>query len=173
MAVNISGKQFSGPELEAAVQEVLEETTLDPRWLELEITEGTAMENEGEAMERMHRLAELGVGITIDDFGTGYSSLSRLQQFPIQRLKIDRTFVTNLLSETCDSAIVESIIGLGRSLELKVLAEGVEQQDQANYLKSKGCDKFQGFLFGRPQAADSFFEMAQQAGIRAAGDTAE
>jgi EAL domain-containing protein (putative c-di-GMP-specific phosphodiesterase class I) len=138
------------------VARALEETGLDPRCLELEITESLLVqdiETSSRTLDELKRVAG-GVRISIDDFGTGYSSLSYLKSFPIDLLKIDRSFVRNLATDPDDAAITAAIIGLAHNLRLKVIAEGVETEEQLAFLKNKGCDEAQGYYFGRPLPAE-------------------
>jgi diguanylate cyclase (GGDEF)-like protein/PAS domain S-box-containing protein len=158
VAVNISARQLQDREFIPTLRKVLRETGLDPKWLELEITEGMVMDDTEQVICKFHRIFDLGVEISIDDFGTGYSSLAYLKRFPVQRLKIDQSFVRDLTTEPDDAAITEAVIKMGHSLKLKVIAEGVETEDQVAYLRSKGCDELQGFLFSRPLPAERFVE---------------
>ncbi|WP_277052687.1 putative bifunctional diguanylate cyclase/phosphodiesterase [Zestomonas thermotolerans] len=153
LAVNISSRLFGRSELDSQVAEILARTGAEPRRLELEITESAVMDDPDAALELMRRLRQLGVRLAIDDFGTGYSSLARLKEMPVQKLKIDQSFVQGLADDCPDLAIVNSVITLGHSLGLKVLAEGIEQPEQAERLCQLGCDFGQGYLFGRPQPA--------------------
>ena len=150
VSVNLSGKQFSQPDLTERVRAVLQETNLEPRRLKLEITESMVMENIETAVEMLAQLRALGVEISIDDFGTGYSSLSYLHRFPINTLKIDRSFVSHMTENAENAEIVRTIITLARSLEMDVVAEGVETAEQLAQLKELECDYGQGFLFSRP-----------------------
>ena len=156
VAVNISARQLQDADFVLTLRNILRETGLDPKWLELEITEGMVMDDTEQVIGKFHRIFDLGVEISIDDFGTGYSSLAYLKRFPVQRLKIDQSFVRDLTVEPDDAAITEAVIKMGHSLNLKVIAEGVESMDQVEYLRSKGCDELQGFLFSRPLPADGF-----------------
>ncbi len=156
VAVNISARQFQDNDFVASLQGILYDTGLEPRWLELEITEGMMMDDTEQTIQRFHRIHDLGVEISIDDFGTGYSSLAYLKRFPVHRLKIDRSFVRDLTTEPDDAAITEAVIKMGHSLKLKVIAEGVETEQQMAYLRSKGCDELQGFLFSPPLQAEDF-----------------
>ncbi|MDH3918393.1 MAG: GGDEF domain-containing phosphodiesterase, partial [Rhodospirillales bacterium] len=156
VAVNISARQFRDSDFVAALKRTLQETGLDPRLLELEITEGMMMEDTEQVIDEFHLIHDLGVEISIDDFGTGYSSLAYLKRFPVHRLKIDRSFVRDLTTEPDDAAITEAVIKMGHSLNLKVIAEGVEMEEQVTYLRSKGCDELQGFLFSQPLPARDF-----------------
>lgn len=150
VAVNISPRQFHCPDLLAAVRHSLEISELDACWLELELTEGTAMHDAEITSATLSELKSLGVKLSIDDFGTGYSSLAYLKRFPIDKLKIDRSFVHNMTHENSDAAITKTIITLGHSLGLKLIAEGVENHDQLSMLKEFGCEEIQGSLFSKP-----------------------
>ncbi len=150
VAVNISPRQFHCPDLLAAVRHSLEVSELDACWLELELTEGTAMHDAEITSATLSELKSLGVKLSIDDFGTGYSSLAYLKRFPIDKLKIDRSFVHNMTHENSDAAITKTIITLGHSLGLKLIAEGVENHDQLSMLKEFGCEEIQGYLFSKP-----------------------
>lgn len=153
IAVNISAVQFRQPQLPEVVAEVLASSGLAPEWLELEITEGMVMEDIISATTMLERLKSMGVRLAIDDFGTGYSSLGYLKSFPIDKLKIDRSFVTDLVWNSQDQAIARAIIGLAHSLDLVAIAEGVETVAQLDVLKQQGCDEFQGYLSSRPLPA--------------------
>jgi len=154
VAVNISAHQFRSPGFVERVTQILHETGLAPYHLELEITE-TALMSAAERSETiLGRLKTVGVGIALDDFGTGYSSLSYLRRFPVDRIKIDKSFVHEIASSRSDTAIVEAVIGLGRNLGLRVIAEGVETLDQARVLTMLGCGEVQGYLTGRPGPAE-------------------
>ncbi|BCD99277.1 putative bifunctional diguanylate cyclase/phosphodiesterase [Marinagarivorans cellulosilyticus] len=150
IAVNLSTKQFRLRRFEQTVMSILMETRLAPQYLELEITESSAMENAEEAIHMLNCLSKLGLSLAIDDFGTGYSSLAYLRRFPINKLKIDRSFVNDIDEDGSDSAIAKSIIDLAHNLKLDVLAEGVEHLDQSHWLLSKGCNQVQGFYYSKP-----------------------
>jgi len=156
VAVNISARQFKSDELVETVRAVLDETGIEPSLLELEITESMVMHDVEEIAARLSQLSDLGLEISIDDFGTGYSSLAYLKRFPVQRLKIDQSFVGMLDAESEDAAIVEAIIRLGHSLRLNVTAEGVETGQQLSVLRNLGCDEVQGYFFSRPITAAAF-----------------
>lgn len=158
IAVNISGVQFHRSDVVRQVASALKESGLDPRYLELEVTESVFMENVQTAIDILNQLHRQGVEIAVDDFGTGYSSLSYLRQFPIDRLKIDQSFVRNALTNPDDRMIAKTIISLGHSLNLKVIAEGVETMEHENFLRQEGCDEVQGFKYTRPIPADKFRE---------------
>jgi len=129
---------------------MLEESGLDPQHLELEVTEGLLLNNIEEAIDRLQELKDKGIKIAIDDFGTGFSSLNYLKRLPIDKVKIDKSFVDDVNTDTRDAAIVQSIISLAHNLQLTVIAEGVETEKQLAFLKEHGCDEIQGYLFARP-----------------------
>ncbi len=163
VAVNLSPAQFLRGDLRAMVAAVLRETGLSPDRLELEITEGVLMDNTESALRTLNELRELGARLVLDDFGTGYSSLSYLQRFPFDKLKVDRSFINRLVSDSGSRAIIEAIIAMSKSLDLEVTAEGVETAEQFNLLGAKGCDEFQGYLLGRPmpqEAVEAFLGAA-------------
>jgi len=150
MAVNISARQFKQDNFVALVQTILEESGLPPERLELELTESTIMERADRNIQALRELKNLGVTLAIDDFGTGYSSLSYLKHFPIDRLKIDRSFVRDINTDGDDAAIAEAIIVMAHSLKLEVVAEGVELEEQLDFLNNCKCDMFQGYLLSHP-----------------------
>ncbi|SDM58881.1 diguanylate cyclase (GGDEF) domain-containing protein [Geoalkalibacter ferrihydriticus] len=163
VAVNISAREFRQPDFVENVEGILAETGLDPHWLELEITESIAMQNFEETIMTLTDLKIRGVHLAIDDFGTGYSSLGYLKRFPISKLKIDQSFVRDINRDCNDAAIATSIIALGRSMNMEVIAEGVETEAQAELLLGKGCHQAQGFLFSPAVAAEkveNFFSRA-------------
>ncbi|WP_295478146.1 phosphodiesterase DibA [uncultured Pseudomonas sp.] len=153
VAVNISSRQFGTGDLDVQVAKVLRDTGLDPGCLELEVTESAVMSDPEQAIEQLHRLRELGLNLAIDDFGTGYSSLLRLKRMPVQKLKIDQGFVAGLPADEDDVAIVRAIIALARSMNMQVLAEGIEEPQQAVFLHDSGCELGQGYWFARPMPA--------------------
>ncbi|MFJ4546057.1 cyclic di-GMP receptor MorA [Pseudomonas sp. 18058] len=156
VSVNISARQFSDGQLGTRIATILRETGLPPACLELELTESILMREVSEAMQILAGLKNLGLSIAVDDFGTGYSSLNYLKQFPIDVLKIDRTFVDGLPSGEQDAQIARAIIAMAHSLNLAVIAEGVETHEQLDFLREHGCDEVQGYLFGRPMPASRF-----------------
>jgi diguanylate cyclase (GGDEF)-like protein/PAS domain S-box-containing protein len=156
MAVNLSAIQFGQHDFVQSIAAVLEETGLEPQHLEIELTESLVMTEVEHAIEILRALKALGVQLSIDDFGTGYSSLSYLKRFPIDVLKIDQSFVRDMMDHPEDAAIVASIISLAHSLKLHVVAEGVETADQLSSLQRQGCDAMQGYFFSRPVAARAF-----------------
>jgi EAL domain-containing protein (putative c-di-GMP-specific phosphodiesterase class I) len=159
VAVNVSQRQFRQRELVALVESVLQESGLDAACLELEITESMLADDAEKFVETLHALKALGVGLAIDDFGTGYSSMSYLKHFPIDRLKIDKAFVDDLETDAANQPILRAIVALGHSLGLKVIAEGVENTFQYDYLRAIGCDEFQGYLYSKPVAAEDLERM--------------
>jgi diguanylate cyclase (GGDEF)-like protein/PAS domain S-box-containing protein len=156
IAVNLSPRQFRQKNFPGKVEAILRETQLAAEHLELEITESCAMEHAGETINQLNQLNQMGMYLAIDDFGTGYSSLAYLQRFPIQKLKIDRSFVNDIHDDMNDAAITKTIIGLAHSMQLRVVAEGVETQHQADWLRQCGCDQAQGFLYAKPMAPKQF-----------------
>ncbi len=159
VSVNVSARQFRQDNLVRTVAEVLEQTGLEPRYLELELTESMVMHDAGQLVAMLSELKRLGVQIAVDDFGTGYSSLSYLKRFPVDRLKVDRSFVEHLATDADDATIVRAIIALGHNLGLKVVAEGVELTDQVNFLRLNQCDEAQGFIFCRPIESAALAEL--------------
>lgn len=162
IAVNVSPRQFRQLDLVRTVEQVLAETGLDPHCLELEITEGTLVHDTGLFIKTLHDLKAIGVKLAIDDFGTGYSSMAYLKDFPVDRLKIDKAFVGNLESEPTNVAILKAIIALGHSLDLKVVAEGVETAYQQAFLHGIGCDELQGYIFSKPLPAEAFMQLVSK-----------
>ncbi|HEX3032039.1 MAG TPA: EAL domain-containing protein, partial [Bacillota bacterium] len=150
VTVNLSGKQFQKGDLVENVRRVLEETGLEAQWLELEITETVAMQNMDYTIKTLQQLGQMGVRFAIDDFGTGYSSLSYLRRFPIHTLKIDRSFIGDIVNNPEDAAIVSTIIVLANNLNLEIVAEGVEENNQVEFLRKRKCRNMQGYFFGRP-----------------------
>jgi diguanylate cyclase (GGDEF)-like protein len=162
VSVNISAVQFRSPQLIDTVARVLDETQLESRYLELELTESMFISNTEAAINTMYRLKDLGVSLSIDDFGSGYSSLSYLKRFPVDYLKIDRSFIKDIENSNKDAAITNAITVLAHSLNMKIVAEGVESQGQLDYLKSQGCQELQGFLFSRPISAQEVSELLEK-----------
>lgn len=161
IAVNLSGYQFRRPGLAETVGNLLKETGLDPQWLELELTEGVLMECTETSISTLSALKDQGVCLAIDDFGTGYSSLNYLKHFPIDRIKIDRTFVSDIGRDPDDVAIIEAIISMSRSLSLQTIAEGVETLEAIDFLRDRGCFEMQGYFFSRPVAAGELTSLLQ------------
>jgi EAL domain-containing protein (putative c-di-GMP-specific phosphodiesterase class I) len=156
MAVNLSAVQFKRGNVEQIVITALQQSGLAPSLLELELTESILIENVEQVLSTVKRLKQLGVKLSIDDFGTGYSSLSYLKRFDIDKLKIDQSFIRDLATDTDDAAIVNAVIQMARSLNLKTIAEGVEHPDMLDLLRGFQCDEVQGYYFARPMPADEF-----------------
>ena len=154
MSVNVSARQFREVRLTGAVAAALQDSGLDPRWLELELTESMIMQDVAQAVATMEELERLGVQLSIDDFGTGYSSLAALKTFPVARLKIDKAFITGLPDNEDDVAVAAAVISLGQKLKLNVIAEGVETAEQADFLRRNNCDEIQGFHLSKPLPSD-------------------
>ena len=166
VAVNLSPRQFAQSELVADVRHILEDTGLAPEFLELEITESMVMENPERAAAILHELRAVGVKLAIDDFGTGYSSLGYLKRFPVDTLKIDRSFIKDVPADADDVAITHAVIAMGHSLRLLTVAEGVETKAQAEFLATNGCDLMQGYLISRPLPMDEMDRfLAQRCGL--------
>ena len=162
VAVNISAVQFTDGNLLPMVSKALEDSGLSPEQLELEITESAVMHDPEEVIRSLHELSQFGMKLAIDDFGTGYSSLAYLKRFPVNTLKIDRTFITDISSDNDDVAIVEAVLGLGKHFDMKVVAEGVEDSEQLNFLKSQGCDIAQGYYISKPLSSDQYAQWLER-----------
>jgi EAL domain-containing protein (putative c-di-GMP-specific phosphodiesterase class I) len=162
IAVNLSAEQFRTGAIVDIVAAALAQAQLDPSWLHLEITESLLMEHTDQTIRLLSELNGMGVHLSIDDFGTGYSSLSYLTRFPIQKLKIDKSFVRDLRLDRSNAAVTSGVIALGHSLQLTVLAEGVETAEQLEFLRSKGCDELQGYYFSKPVSAADFERLVAQ-----------
>jgi EAL domain-containing protein (putative c-di-GMP-specific phosphodiesterase class I) len=156
VAVNLSAKQFRHADLAAVVRSALADANLEPGFIELELTESAVMHNPELSAATLQTLSAMGVHISIDDFGTGYSSLSYLRRFPLDKLKIDRSFIRDLMKNPDDMSIVRAIISLAHSLRLRVVAEGVENADQLEFLRELGCDQYQGFFCSPAVPAEAF-----------------
>lgn len=156
VSVNLSGRQFEEDDLVVMVQNILQETSLSPEYLHIELTENMIIQNSEVTLEKMKQLKELGVKIAIDDFGTGYSSLGYLKNFPIDALKIDRSFIQDVTTNEADAAITDTIITLAQNLHLDVIAEGVETKEQKDFLLSRNCRYIQGYYFSKPIKAEEF-----------------
>jgi diguanylate cyclase (GGDEF)-like protein/PAS domain S-box-containing protein len=156
VSVNVSPRQFREGNIVATIAEALRVTGLEARYLQIELTEGLAMHGAEKYVEMLGQIKALGVQIAVDDFGTGYSSLSYLKRFPVDQLKVDRSFVIDLATDPDDAVIVQAIIALGHKLNLRVVAEGVETTEQLEFLRLSGCDEMQGYLFGKPMIASDF-----------------
>ncbi|MDI5987251.1 EAL domain-containing protein [Halomonas sp. M4R5S39] len=162
MAVNVSRDQFRAPDFVARLERILAVTGARPERLKLELTETLFLEDSEDTRDKMQRLKGLGIGFALDDFGTGYSSLAYLKRLPLDQLKIDQSFVRDLLDDPTDATIVTTIITLARSLELEVIAEGVESEEHRRWLAAQGCRAFQGYLFGRPVSVEELSLTARQ-----------
>ena len=162
LAVNVSARQFQQSAFIGTICDLLKETDLDPALLELELTEASIMKEPEKAIDKLNKLRDLGIKIAIDDFGTGYSSLSYLKRFPIDTLKIDKTFVADVSTNEDDAAIAKAIVMMGHALDMAVIAEGVETPQQLEYLTSLGCDVIQGYLFSPPLSTESFTELLME-----------
>jgi EAL domain-containing protein (putative c-di-GMP-specific phosphodiesterase class I) len=154
VSVNLSPRQFHQRDLAASIGQTLARVGLKPGCLELEVTEGSVMDDAERSIRTLHDLKSMGVRLSIDDFGTGYSSLSYLKRFPIDALKLDQSFVRDITSDPDDAAIARAVIALGRSLRLTIIAEGVETLEQLEFLRKHECHMVQGYLLGRPMPAD-------------------
>jgi len=167
VSVNLSVKQFSQPDLVEQVDAALRESGLPSRLLKLEVTESMVMENTDGAIALLRRLKALGVHIAIDDFGTGHSSLAYLKRFPVDNLKIDRSFIADTPADRGAAAITQAIIAMAHSLELKVIAEGVETEAQYQFLLAQRCDEYQGYFFSKPLPAEQMRALLEDAAARA------
>jgi EAL domain-containing protein (putative c-di-GMP-specific phosphodiesterase class I) len=167
--VNVSARQFRAADFVNQVQRIVLETGVQPRLLKLELTESMVLDNINETIEKMQQLKTMGVRFSMDDFGTGYSSLAYLTRLPLDQLKIDQSFVRNIGLQASDSAVIDTIIGLGRSLGLEVIAEGVETAEQRDFLAAHGCERCQGYLFGKPMAIEAFESALLTRGAEVAG----
>ncbi|WP_071515592.1 EAL domain-containing protein [Geitlerinema sp. PCC 9228] len=162
IAVNLSARQFQRPDLVDNILDILAQTQMDPKYLEIEITESTAVRDVPFTIQILQQLQQAGIRISIDDFGTGYSSLNAIKNFPVDTLKIDRCFVRDLMSDSTDVAIAKTIIALGQGLNMRVLAEGVETPEQMELLRSLQCDFVQGYLFGKPMNREAAASLLQR-----------
>ena len=161
VAVNLSPRQFVRGDLPREVMRILRDTGLNPAHLELEVTESTVMHNPERAAATLGQLKAMGVSIAIDDFGTGYSSLAYLKRFPLDSLKIDRSFITDLPGDADDAAITRGVIAMAHSLRLSVIAEGVETREQSEFLRQHGCDEMQGNYVSVPLPEQRFMALLQ------------
>jgi EAL domain-containing protein (putative c-di-GMP-specific phosphodiesterase class I) len=166
LAVNMSAKQFRDPGFVAMVLEVIQQTGADPRRLKLELTESLLVHDVDEIIATMQTLQGHGIGFSLDDFGTGYSSLTYLKRLPLNQLKIDQSFVRDLLHDPHDAAIAKTIVTLAQSLGLPVIAEGVETAAQQQFLQQIGCQAYQGYLFSRPVPLGAFEQLALAGPLR-------
>jgi EAL domain-containing protein (putative c-di-GMP-specific phosphodiesterase class I) len=170
VGVNLSPLQFIRQNVPLLVTRALGDSGLDPHLLDLELTESSVLEDSETLIAELAQLRMLGCEISIDDFGTGYSSLRYIKRFPVDRLKIDQSFIRNLPRDPNDVAIVRTIMSLGHSLDLSILAEGIETEEQRAFLAAEGCDEFQGYLFAKPMSFDDFvaFGLSRHAKVRTA-----
>jgi EAL domain-containing protein (putative c-di-GMP-specific phosphodiesterase class I) len=173
VAVNVSAVQFRQEGFCALVRRVLLETGLPPQYLELELTESLLLSNEDVMFTVLRQLREMGLTLAIDDFGTGYSSLSYLRQFPINKLKIDRSFIRHIATNSGDAAITTAIISLAKGLDLKVIAEGVEDEAQLAFLRERQCDEIQGYYFSKPVIAAEVPSIIEGSYLRKVGRTGD
>jgi len=164
VAVNVSARQFQQRNLAELILQAMAESRVDPRSVEIELTESAIMNDAEASISTLERIKSRGISVSIDDFGTGYSSLSYLKRLPLDILKIDQSFVRDVTTDYNDAAIVRAIIGLARSLGIKVIAEGVEDDSQLLFLNTYGCNYGQGYLFGKPVAAETFIELVRRQG---------
>jgi EAL domain-containing protein (putative c-di-GMP-specific phosphodiesterase class I) len=159
VTVNISARRFEKTDLVDRIAEVLKETGVDPDCLDLEVTESIAMSDVERTASQLRELRRMGVHVSIDDFGTGYSSLNYLKKLPIERIKIDKSFVQDIANSADDRAIISAVTSMARKMGIRTVAEGVETEEQLAFLRSAECDEAQGFLFSRPLSADQFREL--------------
>ncbi len=162
MSANVSGRQLESPSDVDTIAGVIRNVGVDPASIKLELTEAVLMSNPDVVRAGLGKLKNLGLTLAIDDFGTGYSSLSYLHRFPIDTLKIDRSFVRTMLTDRESNQIVNSIIGLARGLNMDIIAEGVERREEVVRLEELGCEYAQGYLFGRPSPADEIMQMLEK-----------
>jgi EAL domain-containing protein (putative c-di-GMP-specific phosphodiesterase class I) len=162
ISVNLSARQFQQKNLVGTISRIFQETGLDPQYLGLEITESIAMKNADFTISALNELKKMGVHLSLDDFGTGYSSLSYLKRFPLETLKIDRSFVRDITTDPNDAAIVTAVVALAHSLKLSVVAEGVETEGQLTFLKSHQCDHVQGYIYSHPLSEENFLKTLKE-----------
>lgn len=165
IAVNLSPRQFTDSHLLHDIRAALTKTGIDPQFLELEITESMVMHFPEEAKRLLTAIKKLGVHLSIDDFGTGYSSMSLIKEFPVDTIKVDRSFVRDLPTDVNDCAITKAVIALGKALDLTIVAEGVETKAQERFLRDQSCDQIQGYLFAKPLSAEDFGAFAREHSI--------
>jgi EAL domain-containing protein (putative c-di-GMP-specific phosphodiesterase class I) len=162
MAVNLSLRQLTDDNLIDDIRTALNDSGMAPNLLELEITESMVMHNPARMISVLAKIKSLGVRLAIDDFGTGYSSLAQIKHFPIDTLKVDRSFIRNIPQDAEDKAITEAIIAMGKTLSLRVVAEGVETVEQMNFLKDHSCDEMQGYYFSKPIIPEQFADLLRE-----------
>jgi EAL domain-containing protein (putative c-di-GMP-specific phosphodiesterase class I) len=165
IAVNVSARQFHSPDFVDQVLALLDHTGANPKLLKLELTESLLVSNVDDVIAKMSLLKAKGVGFSLDDFGTGYSSLSYLKRLPLDQLKIDRGFVSNILTDPNDAAIAKMVVALAQTLGLEVVAEGVESEAQRDLLARQGCHVYQGYLFSPPVTIEAFEAFADAVGV--------
>jgi EAL domain-containing protein (putative c-di-GMP-specific phosphodiesterase class I) len=158
LAINVSAYQFEQHDFVDTLEQMIRHYRIDPSKLKLELTESVIVSDIDQVIKKMHALKAIGVRISLDDFGTGYSSLSYLKRLPLDQLKIDQSFVRDIVSDPGDAVMVKTIIEMAKNFGLNVIAEGVETQAQYDFLKEHGCVAYQGFLFGRPMPIELFME---------------
>ena len=161
--MNVSSQQFRQPGLLQTIEAALRAAQLDPKHVVIELTESMIMANPNESVAALRMIKEMGLKLSVDDFGTGYSSLSYLKRFPLDELKVDRSFVKDIPGDADDAAITAAIIVLAHSLGLSVVAEGVETAEQLAFLKNVGCDEYQGYFFSKPLPEPAFVERVKRA----------
>ncbi len=166
ISVNISSKQFKQPSFTDDVIKIIKESKIEPSFLELEVTEGALISDLDEAIEKMDKLKKLGVGFSIDDFGTGYSSFTYLKKLPVDIIKIDKSFITNMHSDADDRVLTQTIIQMSQNLQLGLIAEGVEKIEHLNFLQEKGCQSYQGYFFSKPLPFNNFKELIHQSRVK-------
>jgi EAL domain-containing protein (putative c-di-GMP-specific phosphodiesterase class I) len=162
LAVNVSPKQFHQTDFVAQVRSAIQRHDINPILLKLELTESLLLDNVESTIDTMNALKEIGVKHSLNNFGTGYSSMQYINRLPLDQIKIDQTFVSNITSDKSDKAIVHTIIAMAQSMDLDVIAEGMETEEQRQLLMDKGCTNFQGFLFGKPMPIEQFEAFLQQ-----------
>jgi EAL domain-containing protein (putative c-di-GMP-specific phosphodiesterase class I) len=167
VSVNLSPSQFRGSGLIHSIRRALDDAGLEPQYLEVELTESAVMSDPEESIAILEQLSAMGVLVSVDDFGTGYSSMSYLRRLPIDKLKIDRVFINEIVSRPEDASIVRAIVSLAHSLRLKVVAEGVETPAQLDFLKAVGCDEYQGFHFSRAVPSREFERVVREKAAQA------
>ena len=166
VSVNLSPSQFRGSGLIHSIRRALDDAGLEPQYLEVELTESAVMSDPEESIAILEQLSAMGVLVSVDDFGTGYSSMSYLRRLPIDKLKIDRVFINEIVSRPEDASIVRAIVSLAHSLRLKVVAEGVETPAQLDFLKAVGCDEYQGYHFSRAVPAREFERVVREKSVQ-------
>ena len=165
LAVNVSARQFRQPDFVTQTKNIVGQSGIDPSHLKLELTESIVVNNVADTIEKMHQLKTLGLTFSMDDFGTGYSSLAYLKRLPLDQLKIDQSFVRDISHDPNDAAIVQTIITMGNTMGMNVIAEGVETQQQLDFLRKHGCNTYQGYLFSRPVPLAEFEKLLGQDGL--------